>query len=100
MRNEIYYEWCYETVIDGEVEEVDFEEKLSNFTDNRKTDTLCLLRREGNEADGEQDRVYAYVKDGKLAACFEDGTGIEYLNFPTPQKFHKELANYLKAQTV
>lgn len=94
MKDKVCYEWCYETVDEnGDIDEVDFEEKLINFQDNRKTDTLCLMRREGNEIDGEQDRLYAYVENGKLPETFSDCSG-RPIAINVPQKFIKELSNY------
>lgn len=89
MKLEIDYEWCYETVIDGDIEEVDFEERLSLFDKNRITDTLCLVRSEGEDINGLQDRFYAYVKDGQLPEYFEN------CNIKVPQKYHNELKAYL-----
>lgn len=98
MRNKVNYEWCYESIdMNSDIDEVDFEDRLINFQDNRKTDTLCLIRREGNEEDGEIDRVYAYVKNGELPNCFEDGTGSEYPSFLVPDKYKVELKKHLTA---
>jgi len=85
MKDEIKYEWCYETIEDGDIMECDFEDKLTSFTDNRKTDTLCLIRNVGNDIEGLKDRVYAYVKDNKLPEYFEES------EFKVPAKFQKEL---------
>lgn len=93
------YEWCYETIVDGEVDGNDHEEKLSNFQDNRKTDTLVLVRDVFAEDGNLEDRLWAYVKDGKLPETFSDANQTP-LGYNVPKRFHKELANYLKAQTV
>ncbi len=94
MRNEIKYEWCYETVDEhGDILENDFSDTLSGFVENQKTDTLCLVRTEGNEEDGVQDRVWAYVKDGKLPVQFSDSTGEEIM-VTVPEKFYAELKKY------
>ncbi len=94
MRNEVKYEWCYEEIQDGEVIDTDHEERLEAFGINRKTDTLVLVRNEGNDADGLLDRSWAYVKGGKLPENFsnESGASVEY---KVPKAFHKELADYL-----
>ncbi len=94
------YEWCYETVdANGDIDEVDFAERLIDFRDNNKTDTLCLIRREGDDIDGEKDRLYAYVKDGKLPETFSDSMGT-LINITIPKKYQKEFENYIKRQTA
>ena len=50
---------------------------------------LGLLYHLGNEVDGELERDYAYLEDGKLPTHFPHGRKI-------PQRFHKELAAYQK----
>ena len=90
--NRIFYEWCYETLGEhGDIIDCDFEDRLRDFQPNRKTDTLCLLRREGDEANGETDRLWAYVENGKLPESFSDAIGT-----PTailiPKKYHIELS--------
>ena len=50
---------------------------------------LGLVYHLGNEVDGELERDYAYVEDGKLPTHFPHGRKI-------PQRFHKELAAYQK----
>lgn len=100
MKSETKYEWCYETVDEhGDIIDSDFQDKLFQFSKPRMTDTLCLIRRTGNEIDGEQERQYAYVKDGKLPECFEDGTGNEYPNMKVPTRFLIELNNWNELTT-
>lgn len=94
MTAKILYEWCYETLDDGDIVGNDFEDNLSSFNEARKTDTLCLVRNEGDEINGVEDRFWAYVKDGKLPEYFEDGGGYE-TSIRVPQRFHKELKQYL-----
>lgn len=90
MKDEIKYEWCYETLDEfGDIIECDFEDNLAKFTDNRKTDTLCLIRMVGNNIDGLKDRVYAYVTDNQLPELFEDS------NFRVLDKHKKELAVHI-----
>lgn len=89
------YEWCYETVdkSSGDIIDLDFEDKLCNFQDDRKTDTLCLVRREGDETEGEQDRLWAYVKSGKLPETFKNSMG-ESVSINVPKRFHSELEKF------
>ncbi len=89
------YEWCYETTDEnGDIIENYFADKLSEFGDNNKTDQLCLVRNEGDEINGLDDRFWAYVKDGKLPEFFSDAMG-EFIGVKVPKKFHKELDIYL-----
>lgn len=96
MKNEIIYEWTIETIDEyGDVIENDFAEKLSSFDkDEIKGKDLGLVRNEGNEIDGLEDRYWAYVKDDKLPEYFEDGAGY-HIAIKVPQRFHKELEKYL-----
>lgn len=92
----VIYEWCYETIDEhGDILDNDHADKLSDFSEDRRTKQLCLVRNEGNNEDGLQDRYWAYVKNGKLPEFFEDGAG-HLINISVPKRFHTELANYLK----
>jgi hypothetical protein len=93
MRIQVSYEWCYETVDeDGDITDNDFRDNLSEFKDSEGE--LVLVRNEGNEKAGLEDRFWAYVKDGKLPGYFKDGGGHE-VDIKVPNKFHKELKIYL-----
>lgn len=94
MRNQITYEWCYETLEDGDIIDSDHEDKLHDFTEDRITDTLCLIRNLGNENEGLVDRSWAYVKDGKLPDCFSGVNG-EYPYQKVPKRFKEELEKHL-----
>ncbi len=100
MRNKVEYEWCYETIDKhGDVIDSDCENRLQDFQDNRKTKTLCLVRNEGNQDDGLQDRLWAYIKDGKLPECFSNELGYEMLEMKVPQRFQKEFDKYYRVST-
>lgn len=91
----IFYEWCYETTDEfGDIIDNYFADKLLEYTEDSKTNQLCLVRNEGDEINGLGNRFWAYVKDGKLPECFEDAgyqTAIK-----VPQKFYKELSRHYK----
>ena len=115
MRDSVWYEWVVETIIvhdefdeDGEritdIEDNDFRDKLTDYFGNDVRDAiekrtlpdydyaytmLGLLYHLGNEVDGELERDYAYLDDGKLPTHFPHGRRI-------PQRFHKELAAFQK----
>lgn len=94
MKNEVRYEWDYETVEDGDIIEHNHSEKLSWFKESDKTDTLVLVVDIGNERDGLTERYWAYVYDGKLPEYFTDS-----YNEPirkVPQKYHNELRKYIQ----
>ncbi len=95
MRNKVDYEWDYETVIEGEIMDHDQRDNLSEYTPNDVTDTLVLVRQEGNEDSGMDDMVWAYVKNGKLPTHFVDALGYQ-LPISVPKRFQKELDNHLK----
>ncbi len=89
------YEWDYETVDEnGDVEDHFHANKLSEYSEDAKTDTLVLVRSVGNEIDGLIEREWAYVKDGKLPEYFQDANEREGAKVPV--RFHDELAQYLK----
>ena len=56
---------------------------LDTFADAVRVD-VALCRREGDDDEGEWDRQYAYVKDGKLPETFEGGCRV-------PKRFHEEI---------
>jgi len=88
------YEWDYETVnSDGDIEDHNHADKLSQFKTSDITDSLVLIRDLGSEASGLIDRMWAYVKDGKLPEYFSDAIGLT--GYKVPQRFHVELAKYL-----
>ena len=89
------YEWDWETYFqsgeyEGEVEDHDFAEALSDFGPH-KGDALVLLREHIKSGR----KVSAYVtKEGKLPEEFTDALG-NSTGIRVPQKFHKELERYL-----
>lgn len=97
MRNTTYYEWDYE-VIDsdsGDVLDHWHEDSLSDFgRPLEENERLLLVRNEGNEIEGLTDRLWAYVKDGKLPEYFSNAEGNE-VGYKVPKRFHDELAKYL-----
>lgn len=96
MPDKVIYEWCYETTDEhGDILDNDHEDKLVNFSEGRKTNQLCLVRNEGNDIDGLNDRLWAYVKDGKLPEYFSDSMGTP-IAIKVPQRFHNELNKYLQ----
>ena len=96
MQTKVFYEWTLEELVDGDIIDSSFADKVSSFDKSDLTGKdLGLVRNEGNEADGLEDRFWAYVKDGKLPEYFQDGAGHE-IDIKVPQKYHKELSNYYK----
>jgi hypothetical protein len=107
MRNKVIYEWCIEHYTDDEYQDIvdnhfsdslTFKEIEFEANDGEKT-RLVLVRNEGNDDNGLEDRHWAYVEDGKLPQFFSDAMG-EFIAYEVPKRFHKELANYLKLQTA
>lgn len=93
-RNEVWYEWDMEEY-DAEGVDIldhDFREKLSELglpvNSNQK---LVLVRYEGNDAEGETDRLWAYVKDNMLPKRFSNAFDRETM-VEIPQRFHREIA--------
>ena len=77
------YEWTVERITDGDIEELRFfdtpEEMLDDVIDamNEYTEVdFGLVKRIGNDIDGEQHRTYAYVNKGDIAKRFDDGTPV------------------------
>lgn len=98
MRNKVEYEWCYETIDEhGDILDNDFEETLAAFDDSRKTDDLCLVRNEGNDEDGLVERLWAYVKDGKLPETFSDSMGTP-IGIDVPKRFLAEFEKHSSKQ--
>ena len=91
----VQYEWCYETLDDGDIVDNDFEGKLFAFSESRKTDTLCLVRNDGDEIKGLEDRLWAYVQDNKLPEFFSDALG-KKTGINVPKKFNGELKRHFK----
>lgn len=86
MRNKIIYEWCIETLDENEdVIDNSFWDELPKepLEENQQ---LCLVRNEGNEADGLTDRLWAYVENGKLPEYFTDANGC-VVSIKVPQKY-------------
>jgi len=95
MRNEVKYEWCYEIIetVSGDIIDHDFSESLANMAtptlEPGQHFDLCLIRDEGNNDDGLQERLYAYVKRGILPAMFSNVTGLP-VAVNVPKKFQQE----------
>lgn len=101
MKLEITYEWCVEYYTDDEHRDItdsNFSDKLtfseSDFdAPEGEKARLCLVRKAGNDAEGETERWCAYVQDGKLPQYFDallSDTG----GMPIPKKYHKQIASY------
>ena len=96
MKKELCYEWSLETLDENhDIMDCNFEDTLTFDKGSLEGNDLCLLRNIGNEEEGLIDRVYAYVKDGKLPAYFESEMGGEGNSYKIPERFHKELSKYL-----
>jgi len=81
------YEWDIEEIDEfGDVEEHNFRSKLKDLLEIKGD--LVLVRTTGSEANGVDDRQWAYVENGELPETFSDGAKI-------PEKFRKELKNFL-----
>lgn len=91
----VAYEWCYEVTDEhGDIIDSNFADKLSDFSKTEEGE-LVLVRNEGDEINGLEDRQWAYVKNGKLPLKFSDARNQE-IDIDVPKRFFKELENYLK----
>lgn len=90
--HETKYEWTFESVDEfGDIVDSDFSESLSGFDKGQhQGEDLGLVRNEGDEINGLQDRFFAYVKDGKLPDHFDD-----HPNMKVPKRYHKELERFI-----
>lgn len=93
MQTKVNYEWTLETLDDGDIIDSDFSDSLTFDKADLPGNDLGLVRHEGNEDDGVTDRVWAYVKDGKLPECFSDSMGTT-IAIKVPQRFHNELSKW------
>lgn len=95
MRNEIAYEWFLERHDEyGDIFDTDFSDELTFTRPLSDSIDLGLIRRTGNSSDGEIERLWAYVIDGKLPEYFYLATGSRS-TYKVPVRFHTELKNYL-----
>lgn len=88
----VWYEWGIEIIgREGDIIDSTFEKRLKDLSPIRSAinECLVLVYNSGNEEDGVRARYWAYVKNDRLPNDFEDGP-------PVPERFHKELASYLK----
>lgn len=94
----ITYEWTVEIIEDPSDEDSDILDTIAfdnlenalNFMRDDPAARLVLVRNVGNDLDGLTDRLWAYVKDGKLPEYFEDGGAETAVR--VPGKCHQELA--------
>lgn len=90
-RNRVTYEWAWEATDEaGDITDCEYYPSLALCQEEalRGAD-LALVKRYGNDDDGEVDRTYAYCEPGDdgglvLPDVFEDGTKV-------PQRFHREV---------
>jgi len=96
MRNTIYYEWTLEELDENrDIVNADFADNLLAFNGHDLSNTdVGLVRGEGNENEGITDRLWAYIKDGKLPEFFNDAYG-NSTSHRVPKRFHKEVADFL-----
>lgn len=96
MRTKVIYEWCCETLDNGDIVDNHFEDKLQDIgKDELPNNDLVLCRAEGNEVDGVTDTLWAYVKNWQLPEYFTDSMQ-QPVNVKVPAKYHKELLSYFK----
>ena len=88
-KNYIYWEWELAT-LDKDGDRVDLDhceqDDVAKFIPFDDCHELNLVRRVGNDCDGETDRSYAEVIGSALDDETDDGT-------PVPKRFHKLLWN-------
>lgn len=85
---EIIYEWSVEVEDEnGDIVESEFATTLNSLLEYEGN--IVLVRRVGSEEDGEVDRLWAYVEDGKLPEYFSDGSNVK-IEVRVPKRFHKE----------
>jgi hypothetical protein len=81
-----HYEWSIEEIDEnGEIEDVDFADKLEDLGMPTETQRLAIVLRTSNGIDN-LDTFWAYVNGGKLPVHFEDSS------HRIPEKFHMEIA--------
>ncbi len=90
----ISYEWTLEIIEDTDIVDSTFSDTLDFDRAELIGNDLGLVRNEGNDNAGLEDRYWAYVKGGKLPEYFTNAMG-ESINIKVPQRFHAELAKYL-----
>jgi hypothetical protein len=102
----IFYEWIVEFLEDGsEDSDIYDTSAMDTYAEAHLAATtwettpfvrIGLTRNEGNDIEGLTDRMWAYIKEGKLDEWFNQGT-----DFPTgvsvPKRYMKELENFHKA---
>jgi hypothetical protein len=87
------YEWNLEHLDDnGDIVHHDFADKLKDLPKSGKGD--LVLVRDVFVFWGLCDRTWAYVENDTLPEYFQDSYGCECEK--VPQKYHKELQQYLK----
>jgi|SRR6185312_3096062 len=97
MKTEIVYEWANETIVGGEISDCNFTDTLAEISkEDFINNDIALVRNEGNESSGLTDRNWAYIKHRILPDYFCNADG-KQIKTKVPQKFHKELAAYLKS---
>lgn len=89
----IIYEWTREQIVEGEVTEVHFSGKLKDLPELEGKSDLGLIKRKGNNLDGEQERSYSYVIDGNLQREFDDGS-------PVPEKYITEFTQEMEKRNI
>lgn len=103
MHNTVKYEWDYEEFDpqSGDILDHNHQDHLSQYDSDAGLGPvrLVLIRNTGNDADGLADgladRLWAYVKDGKLPEFFTNELGND-TGYIVPIKYHVELAKYLQ----
>ncbi len=91
-RDKIDYEWVAEELDEhGDIIDPMYGDTLAEvmgFIEPAANVEYALMRREGNDADGENYREYTYLVDGKLPLKFPDG-------YRVPLRFHREVKSTL-----
>lgn len=94
VRRTVSYEWDIETVDEqGDVENHHHADRLADLPPLQANQRLVLVRDYGCEADGLEDRQWAYVEEGVLPEFFQTTGGAD--DAAVPERFRAEFNKYI-----
>ena|SRR5215469_7832154 len=106
-KKRVTYEWTFEVLDEyGDIIDSYFFDSLDAVTlglaklalTHPKTNHFGLVRYYGSRAEGADDTLWAYWKDGELAPFFNAGGDEFTTDMPVPKKFREELKRYMAKQ--
>jgi len=89
----VYYEWVMETMDGDDIVDVDHADTYADAVRRASNGArIGLVRDHDRHDDGDAERSWAYITDGRLPEWFTDAGDAPTIK--VPKRFHREVTNH------